>query len=231
MAATLLELRKGVLIHLNDLQDSALATGDRYKPVPLNSTINDVVNYYARQLDMFYQGYLHSEISINLVANQTVYPLGATFRSPVYQIRRTRADSLVDVPLWPRMTYESVISTVAVPNQDYYPSCELRGNSLVLSAPPSDAETAAIVVSFPKKMTVLVNDSDALDDQLYDAEDCIKLRTAIRMLRAKDVSGALKGISSYETELKASDASFFTQIGNRFVRPDQPIPTTDDAYD
>ena len=56
------------------------------------------------------------------------------------------------------------------------------------------------------------------------AEDCIALKTAMRMLRAKDVSGALKNITGWGQELKEAERAFFMQVGNRYVKPDKPNP-------
>lgn len=224
MAATLLTLRNRVLYDLNDNQNAVTGTGDRYKTPQLNSIINQCIRYYANMLNSCYQGYLNDVILLNLVANQVSYSLGASFRSPIYDIRRTL--NQVNYPLFPFTPYNTVLSTIPVPNAIWTPTFWLEGQNIVFSYPPQSDETAAVVIKYQKKLPELVADNNQLDDQLYDAEDCIVLRSAIRALKAKDVSGALKDISGWESELMASERTFMMQVGNRYVKPDRPIPTT-----
>lgn len=228
MAATRLQLRKDVLILLNDLQDETLATGDRYKPTHLNNTINNVIRHYVNKLNQFYQGYLKSSLTVNVLASTSSYALGASFRSPIYEVRRTL--NSMDLPLAPFNPYEVAVSTTPVPNAAWLPSYHLDGNNLVFNAPPASDEASAIRVYYQTKPTDMSSDTDALDDQLYDAEDCIKIRTAMRLLRAKDVSGAFKNIDGWRSELNDAEAAFFTQVGSRYVRPEVPIPVEDSDY-
>lgn len=228
MAATLLNLRNRVLINLNDLQDAITGTGDRYKNLNLNSTINDVIHHYERLLNSFYQGYLSTDISINLLSGVTSYALGSGFRSPIYEVRRTVND--VNFYLNPVLTYNAILTNINVSNNQWTPSYRLEGNNIIFSYPPSDAEAAGVIVKHQKKLVNLAIDSSPLDDQLFDAEDCIVLKSSIRALRAKDISGALKNISGWDKELQESEKAFFMQAGNRFVKPDRPIPISYD-YD
>lgn len=207
---------------LNDLQDPVLGTGDRYKILNLNQTINDVIHHYERLLNSLYQGYLSIDLPINLVSGQSIYPLPSTFRSPIYEIRRTIND--INYYINPVHTYNAVLSTTPVANSQFLPSYHLEGNSLVVSYPPESNETAGLILKHQLKLLNLILDTDQLNDQLYDAEDCVVIKSAIRALKAKDVSGALKNIAGWESELGLAESAFFMQVGNRYVKPDRPIP-------
>lgn len=222
MATTLLDLRNRVLVMLNDLQDAITGTGDRYKTQNLNITINAVMHHYERLLNSNYQGFLNTTVVINILANVTTYALGSTFRSPIYEVRRTIQN--VDYSLNPVLTYNATLYTVPVSNEIWIPSFHLEGNNIVFSYLPQSDEAGAVTVKFQKKLLDLALDVDTLDDQLYDAEDCIVIKSAIRALKAKDVSGALKNIGGWEKELTEAERAFFQQVGNRYVKPDRPIP-------
>ena len=94
----------------------------------------------------------------------------------------------------------------------------------MFSSYPATNELAAVTVEHQMKPTDLPTDTTALNDQFYDAEDCIILRATIFALKSKDVSGALKNIGGWESELRNSEKVFFSQVGNRYVKPDHPIP-------
>lgn len=223
MAATLLELRIRVLDGLNDLQDEVAGTGERYTKSSLNRTINRSMKHYCNHLNTFYQGYLRTSLTINALANTRSYALPSTFRSPIYEVRRTI--NTLNVPLKPRHLYNFTIPTDPIPNDAWIPCYELQGNTLVLSSAPMSNETAALTLDHQAKLADLATDVSTLDDQLYDAEDCIVIRTIVMMLRAKDVSGAFKNIEGWEGQLADSERVFFAQVGNRYVPPDVPIPT------
>lgn len=222
MAATLLELRNQVLVNLNDLQDPITGEGDRYKVPNLNIQINGVVQQYVRLLNSNYQGYLNAEIAVDITAGDTAYDLGSDFRSPIYQVRRTINNVIFYQN--PISTYNAILSTQTVPNVSWCPSYHLEGNFIVFSYPPQDDEMAASIVQYQGKVPDMVMDSDELNDQLYDAEDCIVIRSTLRALKAKDVSGALKNITGWEKELIDAERAFYQQVGNRYVKPDKPIP-------
>lgn len=226
MAATLLELRRRVLENLNDLTDEVAVSGDRYATTTVNSKINEAAEFYVKEIARFFQGYLRSTISIDLVALQDIYPLGPTFRGPVYQVRRVINE--IDYPLFPKQSYHSVMMTQEVPNDQWLPTYELFGNSIKFSSVPSSAELGAVVVSHPMRYTKLVVDTDALDDQLYETEDCVALRATKRLLQTKDVSGALKNIVGWNDELKESELSLWRLISDRYVIPDKPQATVAD---
>lgn len=225
MASTLLQLRKRVLDHLNDLQDEATATGDRYKTAALNRFLNAAVRHYANRLNAFYQGYLSVTVPLNIVGGTSSYDLGPTFRSPIYEVRRVIDN--VDYFLNPIHTYYGIMTLDTVPNTNWLPSYHLEGSTILFSQVPQTNETAAVIIKHQKKLAELTSDVSALDDQLYDAEDCIVLKTVIWALKSKDVSGALKNISGHEAELKDSEGVFYSQVGNRYVKPDKPIPVDD----
>ncbi len=227
MAANRLQLRIRVLDHLNDIQDEATGTGDRYKVPTLNRFINSAVRFYTNQLNTFYQGYFNREISLDILANVRDYDLGNSFRSPVYEVRRT-IDTL-DYYLNPVHPYNLILSTVPVPNASWLPTYHLEGNHIVFTDLPSANELSAIRIKHQKKVADFTDDVTELDDQLYDAEECIVIKSAIYALKAKDVSGSLKDITGLESELKLCEAAFMTQVGNRYIKPDKPIPS--DGFD
>lgn len=228
MAATLLELRIRVLDGLNDLQDEVAGTGERYTKSSLNRTINGSIRHYCNHLNTFYQGYMSNTLSVNAIANTRSYALPSTFRTPIYEIRRTV--NQLDVPLSPRQLYNFVVSTDSVPNESWFPCYELQGTTIVFSSAPMSNETSAVTIRHQKKLTDLATDVSILDDQLYDAEDCIVFRSIVMALRAKDVSGAFKNIEGWEGQLVDAERVFFAQVGNRYVKPDIPIPTQE-LYD
>lgn len=228
MAATLIELRRRTLVMLNDLFNETTVTGELYTNTAVNRTINDCMLYYAKIINSFYQGYLSSTISINLVANQTTYALGSTFRSPIYSVRRTIQNEIFN--LFPFQNYLGVNTTDAVPNNTYLPTYQLEGNNIVFSAPPTDNEVGGVVVRFQKKLVELAADASILDDELYDAEDCIIIRSAVRLLRGKDVSGGLKNSNGWVQELQDAEKAFYLQAGNRYVKQDVPIPRPAEDY-
>lgn len=228
MASTLLQLRKRTLIYLNDLQKIATGNGVRYNDVALNQIINDVTVNYVKIINRFYQGYLSIPLSINLLANTNKYALGSTFRSPIYEARRTING--MDYPLAPKTPYLYTLDTTPIPNTSFLPDFWLEGNSIVFSQFPAANEANGVTIKFPMKSVSLVNDGDALDDQLYEVEDCVVIRTAQRALRAKDVSGALKNVSGWDKELQDAELTLYGQIGNRYLISDKPkpIPIYDD---
>jgi hypothetical protein len=228
MGSTLLELRQEVLVYLNDIGELNTATPSRYSVPALNLCINKSIHYYERQLNQFYQGYLSETISVDLLASTKSYALGSAFRSPVYEVRRTISN--FDYYLDAFIPYYQVMSDEAVPNESWLPTYTLEGNSIVFAYPPVSNETAGVRVKSQKKLVELSADGDELDDQLCDAESCIAIRAAMRALRAKDVSGAFKNIDGWGEELKQEEASFMTQVGNRYVKPSRPIPCNYD-YD
>ena len=223
--ATLKELRKDVLLNLNDLADTSAVSGQRYQTVALNSFINSAARHYVNALDSMYQGYLSSDLSVDVLASVSKYALGSTFRTPIYHVRRTILN--FDYPLDATIPYNGTLSTIPVPNNEWQPNYWLEGNTLCLTSSPVSNETGALIVKFPFKMVPLVLDTDPLDDQMYDAEDCIKLHATIRALKAKDVSGALKSVMGWEEELQKAEKAFYCQVGNRFVRMDKPLPIED----
>lgn len=230
MAATLLQLRVGVLDNLNDLQNEPAGTGDRYKLSALNRAINRSIRHYANKLNAFFQGYLTGTITLDILSGVNSYALGTSFRSPIYQVRRTVNN--VDYYLNPIYPYNQIIATDLIPNTEWLPSHWLEGNTIFFNMYPASNETGAVVIKHQYKLVDLSLDTSALDDQLYDAEDCIMLRATIAMLKAKDVSGAFKNISGWEGQLKDAEAVFFSQVGNRYVKPDKPLPvdTIQDYY-
>ena len=227
---TLLDLRIAVLDCLNDLQDETAGLGERYSKPSLNRAINDSIRHYANHLNSFYQGYLSSDYSVDVVAGTSSYAMPATFRSPIYEVRRTIVGSNINVPLRPVHPYKYMLTTQYQPNSTWYPDYWLEGNTLMLSSAPDTNETGALLVKYQKKLVALTTDVSVLDAQLYEAEECIAIYAAIKALRAKDVSGAFKNIEGWEGQLKECERTFFMQVGNRYVRPDQPIPTQD-MYD
>lgn len=228
MAATRRDLRRLVLINLNDLVDETFARGERYTSITSNSTIvldsliNAAMLHYAQKLDSFYQGYLNSDLFINLIANKSVYPLGPTFRSPIYHVKRILENN--EYELKPYFDYFAVRSSIPTTNTSFFPTYGLEGNSIVFSYPPADNELAGVVVKFPKKIVELTSDEQEIDDQLYDAIDCIVLRATLRALKTKDVSGALKNAQGWNDELQEAERAFYMQVGNRVVVPDHPQP-------
>jgi hypothetical protein len=228
--ATLLDLRIAELDHLNDLQDAAAGLGERYDKSALNRSINAAIRHYANHLNSFYQGYLSTSYNVNALLGVRTYATPAAFRSPIYEVRRVIAGTNIDVPLRPVHPYNYVVSTLNQPNASWYPDYYLEGANLVLSSAPDANEANALTVKHQKKITELANDVDALDAELYDAEECIAIYATILALRAKDVSGAFKNIEGWEAQLKECEKAFYMQVGNRYVRPDQPIPTQD-MYD
>lgn len=224
MASTLLTLRNRVLYELNDNQNAVTATGDRYKTPQLNSIINQVIKFYGNMLNSNYQGYLSVDLPLSILANVSRYNLGSVFRSPIYQIRR-QIDEVIYY-MEPFTPYNAVLSTVAVPNAGWVPTFWLEGTYINFSYPPQADEVNACTIKYQKKLTELVSDVSELDDELYDAEDCIVLRATIRALKSKDVSGALKNVAGWEKELAEAERVFMMQVGNRYVKPDRPIPTS-----
>lgn len=228
--ATLLDLRIAVLDHLNDLQDATAGTGERYSTASLNRAINNAVRHYANYLNSYYQGYLSTSYTINAVAGTRAYATPATFRSPIYEVRRTITGTNIDVPLRPVHPYNYVVSTLSQPNASWYPDYYIEGPNLCFSSAPESNETSAFTVKHQKKIADLAADGSTLESELYDAEECIAIYATILALRAKDVSGAFKNIEGWEAQLRDCEKAFFMQVGNRYVRPDQPIPTQD-MYD
>lgn len=215
---------------LNDLKNSTTGTGDRYNDFAVVQTINDVMHYYERELNSFYQGYLSTTITINLLAGVNTYPLGITFRSPIYTVRRTIAT--IDYFLDEMGPYNSIYQTTPVDNGLWLPPYTLEGNSIVFAYAPTSNETAGVRVKHQLMLPNLTTLVSTLNDQMYDAEDCIVIRSAVRLLRAKDVSGAFKNTTGWDKELQDAEKNFYCQVGNRYVKPDRPIPLAynDDVY-
>lgn len=228
--ATRLDLRIAVLDHLNDLQDATAGLGERYDAASLNRAINNSIRHYANLLNSFYQGYLSTSYTIDALAGVRSYATPATFRSPIYEVRRTIVGTNIDVPLRPTHVYNYALSTVSQPNSSWYPNYYIEGPNLVLTSAPDSDELSALTVKHQKKIIDLATDVSVLDAELYDAEECIAIYATILALRAKDVSGAFKNIEGWEGQLRDCEKAFFMQVGNRYVRPDQPIPTQD-MYD
>lgn len=230
--ATLLELRNRVYGYLNDLQSSTAFTGsgDRYPSYILNSIINDSMRHYTNLLNSNYQGYLSTEISINLVANQNEYLLPASFRSPIYDIRRILNQT--NYPLYPVENYHFPTDLTPTPNNSWLPGYAIRGQNIWFNLYPTSNESNAVSIRFQAKVDPLVGDADPLINQLYDAEDCIVLRAVVRALQAKDVTGALKSITGWKEELRDAEVTFWTQVGNRYIKLDKPIPSAyaDEIY-
>lgn len=224
MAATQLELRNRIYGYLNDLQSTTVFTGagDRFPAYVVNSVINDTIRHYVNLLNGNYQGYLSTTLSFNVLASVRDYDLGATFRSPIYAVRRTI--NQVNYPLTPFQDLLTAIDLTPIPNTIWLPSYYLEGNHIVFNQFPESAEVGAFTVRFQGKVAPLVVDADPLPDTLYDMEDCAVLRSVLRLLRAKDVSGALKAVTGWKEELLDAEAVFWSQVGNRYVRPDRPIP-------
>ena len=222
---TLLELRIGVLDCLNDLQNESAGTGERYTTSSLNREINNAIRHYANLLDSNFQGYLSTTWTIDALAGISTYAVPAGFRSPIYGVRRIITGSDINVPLYPCHPYKYVLTTTLQPNSAWYPDYYLEGTNLLLTSAPTSDEVGAFIVKYQKKITPLTLDSSILDTELYEAEECIQIYAAIKALRAKDVSGAFKNIEGWEGQLKDCERAFFTQVGNRYVMPDRPIPT------
>jgi len=224
MAATLLQLRNRVYGYLNDLQSLTTFTGagDRFPAFVVNSVINDAIKHYVKVLNANYQGYLRTSVIIDLVAGQRRYTLGPTFRSPIYEVRRTI--NQIDFPIFPFQDYTIPIDQTPVPNDIFLPSYFLDQNFIVFNMIPQQNETAAVTIYFQGKVLDLTFDSTPLPDTLYDLEDCVVLKTVIRLLQGKDVSGALKSITGWKEELKEAEVAFWQQVGNRYVQHDKPIP-------
>ncbi len=222
--ATLLQLRQRILVQLNDYQATgfAVGNGDRYKIPQINQTINDVYHFYEKMVNQFYQGYLYQVIPVNAIAGIDTYPLGSTFRSPIYEIRRIINQT--NYTLTPVMPYMFNRATILQSNSTWVPDFWLEGQSLCLNTAPTDNEANAFYVKFQGKLADLTADISTTNDQLYDGEGCIVIRSCIRLLKSKDVSGALKNIAGWEKELMDEERLFMTQIGKRFIKNDAPIP-------
>lgn len=227
MAATLLQLRQRCLSQLNDVQATGFAAGngDRYKIPQMNIIINDVIRFYEKKLNQFYQGYLSAIIPVNVIAGVNRVTLPDTFRSPAYDVRRTL--NQVNFTLNPSQPYLANLSTQTVPNSSWLPDYWFEGMDIVFSAPPESTEAAAMTLRYQRKLLPLTTDGSVLDEQLFDAEGCIVIRSSVRLLKSKDVSGALKNIGGWEKELVEEEAAFFSQVGRRYVKNDKPIPTYD----
>lgn len=232
MAATLEELRNRVYGYLNDLQSPTAFTGqgDRYPAYIVNSTLNDAIRHYVKLLNSNYQGYLSAEVSIDLLASVNEYALPSAFRSVVYDVRRTINN--VDYPLTQCESYLYPVDLTPVPNESYLPAYALRGPNIWFNQFPVSPETGAIVIRFQEKVAPLVADGDELPDQLYDMEDCVVIRTVVRLLQAKDVTGALKSVTGWKEEMRDVETAFWTQVANRYIRPDRPAPIaySDELY-
>jgi len=227
---TLLDLRIAVLDHLNDLQDASAGLGERYGKDALNRAINSAIKHYANQLNSFFQGYLSTSYSIDALSGVRAYATPATFRSPIYELRRQIVGTDIDVPLRPVHPYKHVLITTNQPNSSWYPSYYLEGPNLVFTSAPAADEAGAFTVKHQKKIDRLALDTDELDREMYEAVECISIYAAILALRAKDVSGAFKNIEGWEGQLKECERIFFMQVGNRYVMPDKPIPVYDDEF-
>jgi hypothetical protein len=226
MAATLLELRNTTLTWLNDLQDPITGTADRYSTFAVNLSINSAIKHYVKILNSNYQGYLSVDLPLNLIANVREYALPASFRSPIYQVRRTIDQS--NYFLDPFQPYNAVLDEVAVSNESWLPNFWLEGNRILFTQKPSNSETAAVIIKHQLKVINLTTDGQQLPDELYDMEDCVSIRAANRLLGAKDVSGGIKNVGFWSKELQEAEAAFYMQVGNRYVKPDHPLPIADD---
>lgn len=219
---TLLDLRTRVLGYLND------PVVERYNVPSVNSAINDAMIHYQRILQSNYQGYLSTNYSLDVISGQKTYALSAAFRSPVYQVRRTI--QLTDYFLDPFIPYNVLLDTNTVDNSSWLPFWYLEGNSITFSTAPASNETGAVIIKHQEKLTRLSIDASPLNDQMYDAEDCIVLKATIRLLKSKDVSGAFKDIGGFRDELKEAENSFWSQVGNRYVKPDRPLSEPGDNF-
>lgn len=229
MSIDLLDLRQGTLVLLNDIQnasDYALGVGSRYRAITLNECINQSMHFYERLLNANYQGYLSRTETIDIQPNVSEYDLDVLlpdlFRSPVYEVRRIINN--VNYYLKERTPYLYNLTTESIPNTTWLPDFWLQGHVIHFTAPPAEAEVDAVHIRFQEKLLNLSSDSDELNQQLHDAANCIKIRAAVRALKAKDVSGALKTIGGWEKELVEEERTFFQQVGNRYVPPLKPIP-------
>jgi len=222
MGASLYQLRLNTFVNLNDVSNVLAATAERYRVDFANIVINNALQHYVKILNANYQGYLSRDYSLDLLANVREYTLDSTFRTPVYEVRRTI--NQVNFFLDEFASYNQIVSTVPVPNEEWIPTWHLEDQRIVFNMFPAANEIAGVIIKHQKKVTPLVTDTDEIGDDLYELEDCVVLKSTIRLLRAKDVSGALKGISSWETELKEAEAALWMQAGKRHVKPDRPIP-------
>lgn len=229
MALSLLEIRRKILIYLNDLEDETLATGDRFDSVvQINSVINDTIRYYANQLDSFYQGYLSTDYTLNALANTRIYALPANFRTPIYKIKRTI--NTYEYTLNKKEDYITVRDTTSVDNLSWLPAYWIEGRNILFDSAPINAENGAMIIKFAKKITLLSLDVSTLDEELYDAEDCIIIRSVIRLLRSRDVSGALKNVDGWKNELQDAETNFYQQVGKRYVAPERTNATPNLGY-
>ncbi len=215
MASTLLELRIRVLGMLNDLEDPNTGLSGRYNLTIVNGVINDCIVHYANLIRMHYQGYLKSSVSIDVLASVNSYSLGSSFRSPIYEVRRTIDN--IDRPLMVCPPYNKAFDLTPVDNASWWPDYYLEGNNIVFTSYPASDESNAVTVKFPFKPTRLVLDTDALDDQLYDAEDAIVVRSVYRLLLSKDVSGAFKNIDGWRSQMTEADKVLMISVGNRYL--------------
>lgn len=235
---TLLDIRQGVLAYLNDVVDLTPAIPSRFNQQALNMIINRSMHYYERQLNSFYSGYLNDVIAIDLLANVSVYPLPSKFRTPVYEVRRPIND--INYYLDSFIPYNSALSSQPVPNVSWAPTYWIEGGNLNFAYPPVSDEAASattagtpltgVYVKYQKKLAELTIDASILDPQLDDAQGCIEIRTVLRALKGKDVSGALKNLNGWKEELEDEEKTFYTQAGKRYVKPFNPIPSGSNSY-
>ena len=230
---TLLDIRQGVLAYLNDVVDLTPAIPSRFNEQALNMIINRCMHFYERQLNSFYSGYLNDVIPISLVANTQVYALPAKFRSPIYEVRRPIND--FNYYLDSFIPYNATLGSQPIPNVSWTPTYWLEDQNIHFAYPPVSDEAASagpdgtpltgVYIKYQKKLADLSADNSILDPQLDDAQGCIEIRAVLRALKGKDVSGALKNLQGWQTELDAEEKTFYTQAGKRYVKPFNPIPS------
>lgn len=229
MGLTRLEIRRKILTYLNDLVNDITATGDRFdSDVQTNLVINDCIRYYQNQLDRFYQGYLSTNYTLNVLADVRTYALPASFRTPIYKIKRTINEYIYT--LTKKEDYITVMTTNSVPNVSWLPNYWIEGRNIIFDSAPQADEAAAMVIKYTKKIALLNDDVTELDEELFDAEDCIVLRAVIRLLRSRDISGALKNADGWAQELKESEINFYQQVGKRYVAAEQANPSSNYGY-
>lgn len=229
--ATLLQLRQRTLVLLNDYEATGFATGngDRFKIPQLNQVINDCYHYYESVLNQFYQGYLSQTLVINALAGVDTYALGASFRSPIYEVRRII--NQVNYTLNPLQPYMYSRATTQVPNSSWIPQFWIEAQNIVFDSPPDSDEANAFYVRFQGKLPDLTLDISETNVQMDDTLGAVVIRAAVRLLKTKDVSGALKNISGWEKELVDQEKTMMSQVGNRYIKHDKPIPTGNYEYE
>lgn len=207
----------GEMVSITSLKLGDRVVGQYFSPTDIKQAIGDSYRYYTMILIGMGGGYFEVITDLSITAGVDTISL-AGLDPPFWK------ESLIEkyvtngrVPLEPYKRRYKFLSTTGVGSGNtYIPTYKFKGLDLVLEPPPGADETNSIRLDYvylPDFPNRLSDDSFTFEEQfpsIYELN--VILRSCVKLMEEKDVTGGLSNQSAFIEELAQLDISFMNTM-------------------